>query len=347
MDAENEKARRAAVADAEALCRDVLPRLPGDGFFAAAYAELAARGAFDEPSLATAAEVAATLAAASGALGLTYAIGHGFAQALRRASRASAPGAGAARPGHGSIGVVAFGAFSTPSGNPRHDAPELELTGDVQSVAGGPDASRFLVVGTLDSSSHAVALVERSTPGVVLAPSIQVVGFDRIPTGSLRFGDVVVGESSLFATGHAAEALARGLRSAERTLTAAVAVGVGRHAFRAAVEHLRSLGTAPSQSVEFSLSDVATELDAAELSARRAARLADAGAEAALESASAKHLAARAATHAAHTALGIAETGIYTGELRQCYLDACSLESRAGTAAELWDTIASGMLGES
>jgi len=343
MDPEQAKARD-VVADAEALARSLLPRLPAEAFFPAAHAALAAAGSMDELSVARAVDVAAALAAASGSLGLTFAIGYGFENALRVLSP---HGAGARVASTRPLGVVAFGAFSGAAGDPAHGAERLEITGTVDSVAGALDAGRVVLVGTIDGGSHFVALVGAQAPGVALDPSTNIVGFDRIAAGSIRFDRAVLGPGSLLVQGPAAMAAARRLRDAERTLTAAVAVGVGRHAFRVAVEHLRTLGTRPSQSTEFSLSDVATDLDAAELSARRAARLWDAGAGAALESASAKHLAAGAATKAAHTALGIAAGGTYTGELRECYLDARSLESRAGTAAELVDTIASEMLGES
>src|SRR5262249_43225951 len=88
-----------------------------------------------------------------------------------------------------------------------------------------------------------------------------------------------------------------------RTLCGAAAIGVGRHAFGSAIAHLRTLGGRPPQSTEFSLSDVATELDAAELSVLRAAWLADRGSNETMASSSAKLLATRAATRAAHTAL--------------------------------------------
>ena len=79
----------------------------------------------------------------------------------------------------------------------------------------------------------------------------------------------------------------------------------------------------------------------------RAAWTIDGGSSAAVESASAKLLAARAGSRAAHSALALVGNTGYTDELRQCYLDASALETSNEPSAKHVHTIASAMLEES
>jgi alkylation response protein AidB-like acyl-CoA dehydrogenase len=204
-------------------------------------------------------------------------------------------------------------------------------------------ATHAVVLAETGSDSPAVVHVDLDAPGVSRVAPVGALGFDFVPVCAFRFEDV----TTIPVTLEKSATSLPFLRSTRRILEGAVSVGIGRRSFGIAVEHLRSLGKRPSQATEFSLSDVATELDAAELSVLRAAWAVDHGSPRALESASAKLLASRAATHAAHTALVLTGNGDCTNDLRQCYLEACALEFQSDTSAREVATIASEMLEES
>lgn len=325
---EHDAARKAA----ETLCSEVLATLPRtpDDFFREAYRALGDRGAFADDSIATAACTAMTLGAASGSLALTFAACYGFAWASRRFAANGASSIVQA-PADSTLGVLAFGSVAAATAASTSKAP---LTGSASMVVGGPVATHVVVVSGTRASGVA-ALVDLAR-GVAREPPRGALGFDSVPRCTLHFDGAPF--ESLAHEAHEA------LRSVERVLGAAIAVGIGRHALRLAVEHLRTLEHPPSQSTEFSLSDVATDLEAAELSVLRAAWTVDSRDRHALESASAKLLATRAATRSAHAALALTSDGGYTDDLRQCYLDAGALD---GTGALQEETIASEMLEES
>jgi alkylation response protein AidB-like acyl-CoA dehydrogenase len=328
-----------ALGRAETVCVDVLPNLPKEAgaFFRDADHALRAQGLFEGDSIEFAARVAMRLSAASGSLAVVFATGCTFARALEpQASPATGKNAGA--PG-GVLGVLELGASLTTraSGNLQL------LVGEVPFVIGGPLATRAVVDAATDDGGRMLVEVDLGAPGVSRTPTTGL-GFDSVPVCALRFDDVAV---QPVITAHSSVASIRHLQNVRRVLDGSIGLGIGRHCFRIAVEHLRALGRRPSQSTEFSLSDVATELDAAELSLLRAAWEIDHGSSRALESASARLIATRAATRAAHTALVLTGNTDCTSDLRQCYLEACALEFRPETSAMQVATIASEMLEES
>lgn len=330
----------AVLAGADAVCREVLPSLPSDsdGFFRDGYRALASRSLFSSESIEAAARAAIRLGAASGSLAVAFASGFVFARAHRLADPHSNPRAAGGEP---MIGVLALDGSLTLA----TDGARSKLRGQVRLVPGGSVATHAVVAAEVDAGSSAIVFTELA--GVSRLPAADTLGFDRVPVRALEFDDVAVDATALIATGQAAVVPIRHLRSLRRTLDAAIAIGVGRRAFAIGAESLRARGTRPSQSTEFSLSDVATDLEAAELSLLRAAWTLDRGATGLLEAASASLLATRAATRAAHTALVLVGDSGYTTELRQCYLEACALEFRHETSAEQVATIASEVLEES
>lgn len=323
-----------ALAGAEAVCTDVLPSLPADarGFFGDAYRAFETRRLFAEGSVEVAARAAMRLGAASGSLAIAFASGFGFNRARMLA------GAAVDAPGR-VLGVLELGA-TVPA---QAGAGTIRLQGESRAVAGGPVATHAVILAETGSNSPALVSVDLAAPGVSRVPAAVALGFDFIPVCALRYDDVATQP----VTFENSTAQIQFLRNMKRTLEGAVAVGVGRRSFRIAVEHLRSLGKRPSQDTEFSLSDVATELDATELSVLRSAWAIDHGSTRAMESSSAKLLASRAATHAAHTALVLTGNSDCTNDLRQCYLEACALEFQSETSAQEVATIASEMLEES
>jgi alkylation response protein AidB-like acyl-CoA dehydrogenase len=322
---------------AESVQNDVLPRLPkeADAFFRDAHRELQTRGLFVGDSIEVAARVALQLATASGSLAVAFASGFAFGRASTLEGTITAAGNSGTR--GPVLGVLDLGAslIATTSGQAR------KVVGESPFVIGGPVAARAVVLATTNDE-QVLLNIDLSTAGVSRVPVSGALGFDSVPACALRFHEVT---SDPPISGSSVASI-QFLRNVRRVLDGAIAVGIGRHSFRLAVEYLRSLGKRPSQSTEFSLSDAATELDAAELSVLRSAWEIDRGSTRALGSASARMLATRAASRAAHTALVLSGTSGYTSDLRQCYLEACALELQSETSAEV-ATIASEMLEES
>jgi alkylation response protein AidB-like acyl-CoA dehydrogenase len=130
-----------------------------------------------------------------------------------------------------------------------------------------------------------------------------------------------------------------------RLATAALAVGLGRRALAAAIEDVKGGSAPPRQKVQFTLSDMATEVDAASLAVWSAAFQRDAGRALDAEAAAAHLLATRTATRALHAALGLV-TGPKRPPLELAYLDARRLEAAHGGEVEDEDLIASRVLEE-
>jgi hypothetical protein len=125
---------------------------------------------------------------------------------------------------------------------------------------------------------------------------------------------------------------------------AAAGVGLGRRALDLLLAHLRASGArggplSPHQGAEFVASDIATELEAAWLSALGAACRRAAALPHATEAASARWLATDAATHAVARTTQV--VGDVAGELAQLHLDAQLLGALRGASFEAIDTIAS------
>jgi alkylation response protein AidB-like acyl-CoA dehydrogenase len=342
LDFESSPEDAAARAAAERFGEEALPSLPrsSNEFFRQAAQAIEEKGFLGEDSMVLAARTAMALGAASGSLGLVFAACHGFAWTMRRLVLGDTRSAPRAASGTARLGVLAFGDVTIAS----TENPSM-VTGRAALVAGGPVASRVLLVTDSKSQVELVAGIDLTKPGVVREPPFEGLGFDRVPKCSLRFENAPVTPCSIALP--EGSRVFHGARSAAQVLGAAVEVGIGRRAFHLALAHLRAIGHRPSQSSEFSLSDVATDLDAAELSVLSAAWTIDRSPRHDLESASAKLLGARAATRAAHSALALTGNAGYTDDLRQCYLDACALESYGGSIAEHEGTIASAMLEES
>jgi alkylation response protein AidB-like acyl-CoA dehydrogenase len=335
MNFDSDPACDVALGSADAVCADALPSLPKEAgaFFGDARRALRSQGLFSSDSIEVAARVAMRLAAASGSLAVAFASGFGFARAARLEGAPAAITTPDAPDGVLELGTSLVASASGPS---------FKLLGESPFVIGGPVAARAVVLAAADDERVFVD-VDLASPGVSRRPLTGALGFDSVPVCALRFEDVSVEPL----TSMNVVASIQFLQNMRRVLDGAIAVGVGRHSFHLVVEHLRSLGNRPSQSTEFSLSDVATELDAAELSVLRAAWAIDRGSPRALESASARLVATRAASHAAHAALVLCGTSGYTTDLRQCYLEACALELQSETSAIQVATIASEMLEES
>ena len=134
---------------------------------------------------------------------------------------------------------------------------------------------------------------------------------------------------------------------------AAQALGIARAAFERSVEYAKerkSFGKpiAEHQAIQFMLSDMATDLDAARLLTLRAATLKDKGVRHSMESAQAKLFASETATRVAHKAIQIHGGYGYSTEfpVERHYRDARITEIYEGTSEIQRIVIAANMLKE-
>jgi alkylation response protein AidB-like acyl-CoA dehydrogenase len=354
MDFDFSPEHRALERTARTFVAESLPKLPPSpsDFAREACAELGARDLLATRSMVGAVTVVLELASGSPPLGAVAATALSFADALEAGGGPAWRGLLDRVRGGQAVPAVALdgllGKASEASPRLASASGVLVLSGAVSHVALSPLASHAVVAArSPDAPRPAVVVVELDAPGVSRHESTSTFGLDAVPRGALHFDGVALDPSAVLAEGSAGGSLSRSLLDAETLLVSAVSLGVGRRAFDAALAHVRAHKQRPTQTVEFSISDIATELDAATLSVLHAAWLRDEKQPHSVESAGAKLVATRSVTRIAHRAVGIVGEAGYADVLRQCYLDARFLEIHAGTDAELEDRIASDMLGES
>ncbi|MEZ5407356.1 MAG: acyl-CoA dehydrogenase family protein [Acidimicrobiales bacterium] len=179
------------------------------------------------------------------------------------------------------------------------------LDGAKAWVSNGAEASVLSVYATTEAGAghRAVAafLIDADTPGVERVTPYPLIGAHSLGTAEFLFDNCRVGPDALFVpAGHGFRAAMEGIDLA-RVLVGAMCCGMldagldvarhyvsGRHAFGQALSGF--------QAVQFSLADVATDLEASRLLTYRAAQLLAAGeGSAAVAAAHAKKFATRAA----------------------------------------------------
>jgi alkylation response protein AidB-like acyl-CoA dehydrogenase len=349
MDFEFTDAQDAAMRRSRALVLDVLAAPPSEpaAFARGAHTALGSRGFFASCDTVAAVRAISELGRGSASLGAIAASGWLFAEALRlhggaaRSSLATAASEGFA------LGCVAFGdprRRKGPRAVPANGGFRLE--GTLELVVNAPIADHALVVASGEGSSLVVAHLDGAVLDARRGPLAAGIGFARLPRSTLDLTGVTIDTEEVLGSGAHGAAIGEKFIDLRRILTAAISLGLAERATARAIAHVRAERPRPSQSTEFGLADLATDLEAATLAVIRAAWLRDTGAPYTLEAAAGKLLATRAATRAAHGALGVIGEPSDTDELRRAYLDARALEMQDGAPAEQQDTMASVMLGE-
>ena len=258
------------------------------------------------------------------------------------------------------IGAFAFapGADDLPARAERRPDGSFTLHGATSLVTSGPSAEHFLVLArtspdgeAAQSTASTALLVRRGAPGITIGPPVETMGLRAAHACTLSFEGVRVPlERVLGAEGGGAD-VARHALDAGRVGLAALGVGIARAAFEKAAAHLTG-APAPRpptpQSVQFMISDMAVEIDAARLLVRRAALRRSDGGDAghASEGAVAKLFASEAATRVTHRAMqifGARGTTTACGVERH-YRDARSTELDVGTSEAQRLSIAAGVL---
>jgi len=350
MDFEPTPEERALAGRAARLVTEALPELPEEpgAFTRRAWVLLADAGLLAQETAVGAALAVAELSRSSASLAAVFAEGWAFGAALSRHRGPTDALTAEARRG-AILGCLAL--QESPRGAAGGVRVQAGAQGDVlvgalPSVACANVASSVVVFARGDDDATARLLsLDPSRVGVIRGRPRIGVGLVRAARADLELRGALVSDGAPLAAGEAAVAAHRALLDLRHMLAGALAAGVARRAQDAAIEHVRATGWQLSQSTDFMLSDMATLLDAAELSVLRAALLWDRGEKATIESSGAKLLSTRAATRIAHDALVICAGGETDG-LRRAYLDAHFLETNDGVDAVQVDTIASELLEE-
>jgi butyryl-CoA dehydrogenase len=223
------------------------------------------------------------------------------------------------------------------------DGDSYVINGTKNFITNAPQAGVAIVFAmTAPEQGHkgiSAFAVETSAPGWQVVRVEDKMGIHGAHSAQLSFSDLrVPRESLLMGEGE-------GFKVAMKTLDggrigiAAQAVGIGRAALEASLRYAQERTTfgrpiAQHQAIQFKLSDMALEIDAARLLTLRAAALKDAGRACTKESAMAKLFAAEAAMKAATEAVQIHGGYGYTREFKveRYFRDAKITEIYEGTS---------------
>jgi len=194
----------------------------------------------------------------------------------------------------------------------REDGDGFILDGSKVFITNGANACVTIVMALTRKSPRQVSafLVEPGTPGFSVGKGERKLGIKGSDTVSLSFEECRVPKSSLLG------APGEGLKVALSTLDggrigiASQAIGIARSAISAATEYAkdrRQFGQAIGdfQAIQWKLADAATELDAAQLLAFRAAGLKEKGVPYSKEASMAKLFATEAGNRACHAAVQV------------------------------------------
>jgi butyryl-CoA dehydrogenase len=182
-------------------------------------------------------------------------------------------------------------------------------------------------------------LVEKGTPGFSVGKEEKKLGIHATACCPLSFTDCEVPAENRLGEEGQGYKIALTALDGGRIGIACQALGIARGAFEASVAYARERQAfghpiAELQAIQFMLADMATEIDAARLLARRAAWKQDAGARFSMEAAMAKLFASEMATRVAHKAIQIHGGNGYSREypVERAYRDARITEIYEGTS---------------
>jgi butyryl-CoA dehydrogenase len=216
------------------------------------------------------------------------------------------------------------------------------INGTKNWITNGPHADFILVFAVTERGArlkHTAFLVERGMGGYTQGPPDHKLGIHAAQSCTVFFENCKVPASNV--VGPVGEGFKVAMSSLDggRIGIACQAVGIARGALSEAVAYAKerkSFGVpiAEHQAIQFTLADMATQLDAARLLAWRAATLKDRGVRHTLESAIAKLYASEAATRITHKALQVHGGYGYSTEFaaERHYRDARITEIYEGTS---------------
>jgi butyryl-CoA dehydrogenase len=182
-------------------------------------------------------------------------------------------------------------------------------------------------------------VVEKGTPGFSVGKEEKKLGIHGSACTELVFSDCEVPTDHRIGNEGEGYKVALSTLDGGRIGIAAQAIGIAQGAFEAALSYARqrqAFGHPISdfQAIQFMLADMATEIDAARLLARRAAWKQDSGARFSMEASIAKLFASEMATRVTHKAIQIHGGNGYSSEypVERAYRDARITEIYEGTS---------------
>ncbi|MGC2505975.1 MAG: acyl-CoA dehydrogenase family protein, partial [Candidatus Acidiferrales bacterium] len=192
-----------------------------------------------------------------------------------------------------------------------------------------------------DAGSRGVSafVVEKGSKGFVVGKKEKKMGIRGSPTVELVFDDCEVPAANRIGNEGDGYKIALTTLDGGRIGIASQATGIAQGAFEASLAYARERQAfghpiAEFQAIQFMLADMATEIDAARLLARRAAWKQDTGARFSMEAAIAKLFASEMATRVTHKAIQIHGGNGYSREypVERAYRDARITEIYEGTS---------------
>ena len=339
--------RAAAIDDTGDYPLDVMRAAAGQGLFGVAVPKAWGGAGRDYVSYALAIE---TISKASATVGVALSVTNSLvAELIAHAGRASQKEQWLRKLTSGE----AIGAFAlsepdagTDAANQRTRAVKsgdrYRLTGRKVWVANADAASLAIVFACtrpgLRGQGVTAFLVPMDTPGITRTARADSLGVRGLGCMDLEF-DVEVGDEQALGPIDQGFRLAMWALQGGRVAIAAQALGIGEAAIAEAIAHAKQREQfgqpiANYQSVQFMLSDMATELDAARLLTWKAAAAKDQQADIAIESSMAKLAASEAAHRAADKAMQIlASAGYRRGSMvERLFRDVRATEIYQGTS---------------
>jgi butyryl-CoA dehydrogenase len=217
------------------------------------------------------------------------------------------------------------------------------LNGAKNWITNGPHADWIIVFAVTDRSGpkvkHTAFLVERGTPGFTENALDHKLGIHAAHSCTVFFENCKVPDANVVGTVGDGFKVAMATLDGGRIGIACQAIGIARAAFERSVAYAKerkSFGVpiAQHQAIQFMLSDMATQIDAARLLAWRAAKMKDSKVRHSAESAMAKLYASEMATRVTHKAIQVHGGYGYSTEfpVERHYRDARITEIYEGTS---------------
>jgi butyryl-CoA dehydrogenase len=217
------------------------------------------------------------------------------------------------------------------------------LNGAKNWITNGPHADWIIVFAVTDRSGpkvkHTAFLVERGTPGFTQNAADHKLGIHAAQSCTVFFENCKVPDANIVGNVGDGFKVAMATLDGGRIGIACQAIGIARAAFEKSVAYAKerkSFGVpiAQHQAIQFMLSDMATQIDAARLLAWRAAKMKDNKVRHTAESAMAKLYASEMATRVTHKAIQVHGGYGYSTEfpVERHYRDARITEIYEGTS---------------
>ena len=201
------------------------------------------------------------------------------------------------------------GALSTYA---REDGDGFVLDGSKVFITNGANACVTIVMAVTHKSPRKISafLVEPGIPGFSVGKGERKLGLKGSDTVSLSFEECRVPKASMLGAPGEGMKIALSTLDGGRIGIASQAIGIARSALSAATEYAKDrhqFGQAIGefQAIQWKLADAATELDAGQLLAFRAASLKEKGVPFSKEASMAKLFATEAANRACHAAVQV------------------------------------------